>query len=157
MITEQARALVTQIQQETKVLMTKKQQKAARESAQANNEKNLAPRSVDYTLKETGAADHLFLDDKLEPVDITWLQLPEAKVWRIVRSFVEFEQYLEDHGLPKFISFDYDLGNTLNGFDCAMSLNHYCKKHKLPKPDWSVHSVTISGQQAVSNVLFNNI
>lgn len=42
----------------------------------------------------------LFLDDTLQPPDITW---------DVVRSYDDFVYYIETHGVPDVISFDHDL------------------------------------------------
>lgn len=58
----------------------------------------------------------MFLDDTLEPPSDGWL---------VARTFEEFKKLILEHGVPRAISFDYDLGdddcgNPLpNGKDCA--------------------------------------
>lgn len=37
----------------------------------------------------------------------------------LVRSYTEFIFYIQQNGLPDFISFDHDLGTDKSGFDCA--------------------------------------
>lgn len=70
-------------------------------------------------------------------------------------------------GLPKFISFDHDLGmehyrdgdrgmydyesyTEKTGYDCAKWLVGYCMDHKLPLPEIAVHSMNNVG---ASNIL----
>ena len=36
-----------------------------------------------------------------------------------VYSYEDFVAYLEQKGLPNFISFDHDLGEEFSGYDCA--------------------------------------
>ena len=45
----------------------------------------------------------LFLDDEREPPS-------DGSTWVVVRSVLEAMEYIADHGWPKFISFDNDLG-----------------------------------------------
>ena len=55
----------------------------------------------------------LFIDDERYP--------PSKGEWVIVRSSAEAIQYVTDHGMPSFISFDHDLGGT----DNAMIFVHW--------------------------------
>lgn len=55
----------------------------------------------------------LFLDD-LRTVDMVYDKSMEND-FTIVRSYVEFVDYIKSHGLPNFISFDNDLGLDENG------------------------------------------
>ena len=66
----------------------------------------------------------LFLDDFRFPKDV----YPEAEEnkFDIVRSYDDFVEYIEQNGLPEFISIDNDLGFdvkrrkiSLSGFDAA--------------------------------------
>lgn len=67
-------------------------------------------------------------------------------VW--VKSYDEFVNYITNNGVPKFISFDYDLkngrsnveGKLPNGMDCANWLMEYCKENGVPMPKCYVHS-----------------
>ena len=66
--------------------------------------------------ENTQQSTKLFLDDKLDAPDDSWL---------VARSFEEFKSVVLENGAPRAISFDYDLGadkngNPLpNGKDCA--------------------------------------
>lgn len=65
-----------------------------------------------------------------------------------VKSYDEFVDYITKNGVPKFISFDYDLkngrsnveGKLPNGIDCAKWLMEYCKENGIPMPKSYVHS-----------------
>lgn len=52
----------------------------------------------------------LFLDDERFPVD-------DGHQWIIVRTFDEAVSYVQKHGMPKYASFDHDLGDGKNGYD----------------------------------------
>lgn len=55
----------------------------------------------------------LFLDDIRE---VKWIYADEKALdFEVVRSFDEFLEYIQVHGLPDFISFDNDLGLDENG------------------------------------------
>ncbi|MGY5848772.1 cyclic-phosphate processing receiver domain-containing protein [Salegentibacter sp. HM20] len=55
----------------------------------------------------------LFLDD-LRSVDMVY-EADQISEFEVVRSYDEFVSYIQKHGLPKFISFDNDLGLDGNG------------------------------------------
>ena len=55
----------------------------------------------------------LFLDD-LRSGDMIY-EKSEVHAFDVVRSYNEFVQYIQTHGLPDFISFDNDLGLDNNG------------------------------------------
>ncbi|WZL89785.1 cyclic-phosphate processing receiver domain-containing protein [Salinimicrobium sp. 3283s] len=55
----------------------------------------------------------LFLDDLRSPDMIYAKSVAAAFV--VVRSYAEFVKYIEQNGLPYFISFDNDLGLDENG------------------------------------------
>lgn len=61
----------------------------------------------------------LFLDDERLPEDVTWVRLEDAP-YAVVRTYDEFVAYVEEHGIPEFISFDNDLGcRGGEGRNCA--------------------------------------
>ncbi len=55
----------------------------------------------------------LFLDDIRTPEMI--YEQAEANDFVVVRSYFEFVMYIQQNGLPEFISFDNDLGQDVNG------------------------------------------
>ncbi|WP_306419781.1 cyclic-phosphate processing receiver domain-containing protein [Salinimicrobium profundisediminis] len=55
----------------------------------------------------------LFLDDLRSP-DMIYAE-PAAAAFFVVRSYTEFVKYIQENGLPSFISFDNDLGLNENG------------------------------------------
>lgn len=54
----------------------------------------------------------IFLDDERMPGE----SLKDAV---IVRDFWEFKRVINERGVPKYITFDHDLGDRYTGKDCA--------------------------------------
>ena len=90
--------------------------------------------------------------------------------WEIVRSFNEFVSYIEEKGLPEFISFDHDLDfehyklenqqdidydkmEIKTGFHAAQWLVNYCADNKLKLPHYKVHSMNLAGKRNIERVL----
>lgn len=90
--------------------------------------------------------------------------------WEIVRSFNEFVSYIEENGLPEFISFDHDLDfehyklenqqdidyekmEIKSGFDAAQWLINYCADNKLKLPNFKVHSMNLAGKRNIERIL----
>lgn len=115
---------------------------------------------MDVFYKQT-MSYYLFLDDDREPaiaansvypVELRFLYRLEE--WVIVRCYGEFSIYITQHGLPKCISFDYDLAKgERNGYDCAIWLIDFCNKHSLELPQILIHSWNPDGRQMLK-VLF---
>jgi hypothetical protein len=116
---------------------------------------------------------NLFLDDYLNPSDVTWIDLPLLE-WTIVRNFEEFVKIIKIE-IPKFISFDHDLaGEHYNkysilsdgtrfidytkftkktGYDCAFFLKNYCDRKNTKIPNYIVHSLNPIGSKNIINIL----
>ena len=90
--------------------------------------------------------------------------------WEIVRSFNEFVSYIEEKGLPEFISFDHDLDydhyklenqqdidyekmEIKTGFHAAQWLINYCADNKLKLPNFKVHSMNLAGKRNIERIL----
>ena len=86
----------------------------------------------------------LFLDDQRVPKECRHYPGDESEYdtqeWTIVRSFEDFCNVIKTKGLPVLVSFDYDLGDSKDGLDCAMFLKDYCKEQNLKIPEYLVHS-----------------
>jgi hypothetical protein len=72
---------------------------------------------------------NLFLDDERNLEDVTWApwELREKyrnEEWLIARSYGDAMVEILNHGFPKFISFDHDLGDETKytGYDLAKQL-----------------------------------
>lgn len=74
-----------------------------------------------------------------------------------VRSYTEFINYINQNGLPDFISFDHDLGLEESGFDCAKWLVNYCLDKKIGLPEFTVHSQNPVGKKNIESLLNNFI
>lgn len=87
---------------------------------------------------------NLFLDDMRDPKDCRYYPGDESEYdigqWVTVRSFDDFKNALETKGIPKLISFDYDLKSNKDGLDCATFLYDFCKEHNAEVPQYLVHS-----------------
>ena len=125
----------------------------------------------------------LFLDDVRSPKDAIRLvpdkhnQFYFANDWDVVRNYDEFVQYIEINGVPKFVSFDHDLGDTAmdeyfrnvatkgtldynninekTGLDCAKFLVEYCADENQPLPEYLVHSANPVGKRNIEGFLEN--
>ena len=125
----------------------------------------------------------LFLDDVRSPKDAIGLvpdkhnQFYFSNDWDVVRDYNEFVLYIETNGVPKFVSFDHDLGDTAmdeyfrnvatkgtldyenikekTGFDCAKFLVEYCMDENQPLPDYLVHSANPVGKKNIELFLEN--
>lgn len=99
--------------------------------------------------------------------------------WVVVRSHIEFMQYINTNPLPYMISFDHDLkqehytpekywtdyhasaeyqeeqGHTETGFDSAVYLAEKCKAEGLKLPKFLVHSANPCGRDRITQVLMN--
>jgi hypothetical protein len=97
----------------------------------------------------------IFLDDFRFPNWVNWIELPNT-YWQVARHYYSFISLIEKHGLPDFISWDYDLDqhgfpeitnlNYKNGLDCAKWTIDYCEKNKLSFPKSIVHSQNPEGR-----------
>jgi len=90
----------------------------------------------------------LFLDDERYPTDNGWV---------IARNYHDAIWYVENYGLPKFISFDHDLAfdhyvigkpHEFTGYDFAKWFCQYVMDRELSLPegfDYYVHSMNPVG------------
>ena len=88
----------------------------------------------------------LYIDDE---------RYPKTDGWDIVSSYEEFENWINENGLPDEVSFDHDLGpNQPTGYDCAKEMMNMCYRRgwlKLPK--WNVHSANPVGRDNIISML----
>ncbi len=125
----------------------------------------------------------LFLDDVRIPKDAIGLvsdkhnQFYFSNDWDIVTNYDDFVEYIELNGVPKFVSFDHDLGDTAmdeyfrnvatngtldydnieekTGLDCAKFLVEYCADENQPLPKYLVHSANPAGKENIEKFLEN--
>ncbi len=130
----------------------------------------------------------LFLDDIRIPKDAIGLvpsnfnQFYFENNWNIVRNYTQFCRWIEENGIPDFISFDHDLAddhyNDLfsdenwkkndsdiilkydeykekTGYECAKWLVDYCLENGTKLPDYQVHSANPVGKKNIESYLLN--
>lgn len=79
--------------------------------------------------------NNLFLDDERFPKDVFWGDIDYNKdEWVIVRNFKEFSDYLHSNEeIPIMISFDNDLQERIEGYDCLKYFLNFCESKGLKK------------------------
>jgi len=87
----------------------------------------------------------LYLDD---------IRTPKTEGWDIVRSYEEFVQYIETHGLPPTMSLDHDLGGLHDGYSCVKWMV-YEKQFDLRNIDINVHSANPTGKKDMEMLIKN--
>lgn len=80
-------------------------------------------------------------------------------VW--VKTFPEFANYITEHGVPEFVSFDRDLTKApgydgKNGSDCARWLSEYCKSKGIEIPKYFIHSANVNAYDEITSALATN-
>lgn len=97
----------------------------------------------------------LFLDDFRFPEWVTWVPLNLEDNWIISPHFYDFIQTIIRCGLPRTISFDYDLDRHNlnikdlpygNGADCAKWLVKHCADIDKVLPPFTIHSTNPEGR-----------
>ena len=102
----------------------------------------------------------LFLDD-IRNVPMVFPNLTNTDII-IVRSYVDFVSYINENGLPSFISFDNDLGEDENhlvlpdGHDCAKWLV-YESGLNIKDLTFNVHSANPVAKKQIEGLLTNYI
>lgn len=125
---------------------------------------------------------YLFLDDYRVPTDCAQYMYRKGidcrlyhQDWIIVRSYIDFVEYINNNGLPDLISFDHDLADDFTlrenldvnkwfnvlenreytGMDAAKWLINYCIDNNLKLPQYIVHSSNPSGYENIKGLLDN--
>lgn len=74
-------------------------------------------------------------------------------VWiKDYRSFVEFVKNEGKHIPLTYISFDHDLGEGENGYDCAKFLVNWCIDNDYLVPDYAIHSANPVGRENIKSI-----
>ena len=96
----------------------------------------------------------IFLDDLRIPTDI----YPKDKNedWLIIRNLTDFKSTIETKGVPDYISFDNDLGDTLEEGKDAAKWMVYDKELDISNMEFMVHSANNSGVREYVRDLLNN-
>jgi hypothetical protein len=77
-------------------------------------------------------------------VDIVW-----------IKTYDEFVFYILKNDIPDGISFDNDLGEEKEGYDCAKFLVNYCIDNNKKLPKFNVHSYNCVARENIFNLLNN--
>lgn len=96
----------------------------------------------------------IFLDDLRIPKDI--YPKDNNEDWLIIRNLTDFRKTIETRGVPDYISFDNDLGDTLEEGKDAVKWMVYDKELDISKMDFMVHSANNSGVREYVRDLLNN-
>lgn len=101
---------------------------------------------------------YLFLDDFRFPHGCYWVNLPKEN-WMVARHYYDFVEFIEKYGMPKLISFDYDLDRHslpeitakpyFTGLDCAKWLVERIQKNRLAVPAMAIHSQNPEGPKKI--------
>lgn len=97
----------------------------------------------------------LFLDDLRRPSDVGFTDSD----WILAQTYDEAVEYVQTLGVPKYISFDHDLGlKSLSGMDFAKWLvdNDLNNTLEIPKNfSFNVHSANVCGATNIESYLEN--
>lgn len=98
----------------------------------------------------------LFIDDERDPPN-------DGYTWEVVRTFEAASALVSERGLPRYISFDHDLGVNPDGSlartgaDFARWIGDYVLDHQLRLDEfaWYVHSQNPIGAENINRYLEN--
>ena len=91
----------------------------------------------------------IWLDDLRDPKTYGYTEA----LW--IKSYKDFTKTILSIGLPELISFDNDLGEEKEGYDCAKWLVEYCIDRNLPLPKCQVHSANPVARNNINSLLNN--
>ena len=96
----------------------------------------------------------IFLDDLRKPTDI----YPKTKDgdWVVCRNLAEFKNTIETKGVPDFISFDNDLGETMEEGKDAVKWLVWDKEADIRNMEYTVQSANSSGVREYMLGTLNN-
>ena len=97
---------------------------------------------------------YIFLDDIRVPTDIYPKTNNES--WFIVRNLTDFKSLIGSKGIPDYISFDNDLGDSLEEGKDAVKWMVYEKELDTSNMNFLVHSANSSGVREYIEALLNN-
>lgn len=104
----------------------------------------------------------LWLDDKRDPNPRDkWLK-DWAKEYYFggeihwVKTYAQFTQWIEENGFPDKIAFDNDLGEELEGYDCAKWIKEYCLDNDVKfTSEWVIQSSNVCAPDNINTTLNN--
>lgn len=106
----------------------------------------------------------IWLDDVRNPNEDVWSNYIRKNIgtnfeiiW--VKNYNDFTSYINENGLPDFISFDHDLGDTSEnektGYDCAKAVVDYCINRNIDIPMFYIHSNNPAGAANIMHYMLN--
>jgi hypothetical protein len=96
----------------------------------------------------------VFLDDLRMPTDI--YPRTQDSDWIIIRNLTDFYQLIATKGIPEFISFDNDLGASLEEGKDAVKWIVFEKELDISNMDFKVHSANSGGARDYIAGTLNN-
>lgn len=96
----------------------------------------------------------LFLDDIRVPTDI--YPKDNNEDWIIVRNLTDFKNTIIEKGIPEFISFDNDLGDSMEEGKEAAKWLTYDMGFDISEMDFKVHSANVGGPRKDIESWINN-
>jgi hypothetical protein len=96
----------------------------------------------------------LFLDDIRVPTDI--YPKDNNENWVVVRNLTDFKNTIETMGIPDYISFDNDLGDSMEEGKDAAKWMTYDMGLDISNMDFLVHSANVAGPREVIESWINN-
>ena len=96
----------------------------------------------------------IFLDDLRIPTDI----YPKTNNddWLIIRNLTDFRNIILEKGVPSYISFDNDLGDSMEEGKDAAKWMTYDMGLDISNMDFLVHSANVGGPREVIAAWINN-
>jgi hypothetical protein len=96
----------------------------------------------------------IYLDDIRMPTD-TYPKTQDSD-WLIIRNLTDFKNTIETKGVPDYISFDNDLGESLEEGKEAVKWMVYEKELDISDLEYKAHSANIGGPREDMIGLLNN-
>ena len=96
----------------------------------------------------------VFLDDIRMVTDI----YPKAidGEWLVIRNVTDFKKIIETMGIPDYVSFDNDLGDSMEEGKDVVKWMVYEKELDIHKMEFTVHSANSSGVREYITCLIQN-
>ncbi len=84
---------------------------------------------------------------------------PDNLQWLEIKTYEALKAFLENRGIPGYISFDYSLAPTKDaktGIDCAQLFTKHCAEKKLKSlPPYQCHCTVQSNKQKIEMLLLD--
>jgi hypothetical protein len=90
----------------------------------------------------------LWLDDQREPPSNDWIWIKSSKEFAHYLGFCSVNRFTPDD-----VSFDFDLGISADGYECAVLLIQFCKVASIPLPKMECHSQNPIGRERIERLI----